>query len=367
MKQPRILNRVEDNNVLQFQLLDGNVSFANAIRRVILSEIPVCCIRTESEEVNQCRFLVNTSRLHNEILKQRLSCIPIHTTDLALLPGKYELVVNVTNDTDHIMYVTTEHFQIRKKMGSDVDGEKEVMMSKEDVQRIFPPSKNGDFIEFARLRPSWGDMPGEQIHFIADFSVSTAKVSSMFNVVSKCSFSNTIDMEKVEKVLEEKKAEWKLLGLTDQDIRFQEKNFLLLDAQRYFIEDSFDFVVETIGIYENWELVVMAMNILKRQFEQFLVDLDLNTSSILIKNKSSVDNIASYDILLDGLDFTFGKLLELALYQFAFLQNKISFVSFHKPHPHLNHSFLKLSLPNSYDIIPIIQSSIHSFLPLFHI
>ena len=71
------------------------MSFANALRRIILSEIPINVIRTETEEVNQCKITTNTGRLHNEIIKQRLSCIPIHLTDLDLLPEKYELEVKV--------------------------------------------------------------------------------------------------------------------------------------------------------------------------------------------------------------------------------------------------------------------------------
>jgi DNA-directed RNA polymerase subunit L len=346
MKKPRILNRVEDRGVLSFQMVDCDVSVANAIRRVILSEIPICCIRTESEAVNQCKIEINTSRLHNEILKQRLSCIPIHTTNLGLLPGKYVLVVDVANDTDHVMYVTSEHFKIKILIqeGEEGDGVADKFMSLEDTRTLFPPSQFGDFIDFVRLRPAHGDLPGERIKLEAQFSVSNALENSMFNVVSKCTYSNTIDTKKAEEVLETKKLEWKASGMSEEDIRFQSKNFALLDAQRYFVEGSYDFMVESIGIYDNWSLVEMAFEILKAQCQKMI--LALETKQILIVPNA----LGHLDINLPGIDYTFGKLWEYALYQKCFLEkSSLSFVSFYKPHPHDFTSFMRISLTNAVD------------------
>ena len=98
-----------------------NVSLANAIRRIILSEIPTLAFITDTFETNQCKIEVNTSRLHNEIIKQRLSCIPIHVKvnqtgeETDPLTGKYILDLDVSNETDNIIYVTTENFKIKNK------------------------------------------------------------------------------------------------------------------------------------------------------------------------------------------------------------------------------------------------------------
>ena len=59
-----------------------NCSLANALRRVILANIPTVVFRTSPYEKNDATFHINTSRLNNEILKQRLSCIPIHISDM---------------------------------------------------------------------------------------------------------------------------------------------------------------------------------------------------------------------------------------------------------------------------------------------
>ena len=80
--EPRLQSVSDEGDLLRFTLQDINVSFANAIRRTLLTDIPVIAIRTETYDTNQCRIHTNTGRLHNEILKQRISCIPINSKKL---------------------------------------------------------------------------------------------------------------------------------------------------------------------------------------------------------------------------------------------------------------------------------------------
>ena len=75
---PTITDISELNNILSFTIEQTNVSYVNALRRIILSEIPTFVFRTKPHENNDAVFHKNTSKFNNEILKQRLSCIPIH-------------------------------------------------------------------------------------------------------------------------------------------------------------------------------------------------------------------------------------------------------------------------------------------------
>ena len=82
-QSPELTSNVLDNdNRLTFSLKNIHYSTANALRRTIVSDIPVYGIRTETEEINQCTVHANTSRFHNEILKQSMSCIPSDSPDL---------------------------------------------------------------------------------------------------------------------------------------------------------------------------------------------------------------------------------------------------------------------------------------------
>jgi DNA-directed RNA polymerase subunit L len=334
---PVVKNLSEDASALYFTLEGVEMSFANALRRIILSEIPTVVIETDTYEKNQCNILINTGRLHNEILKQRLSCIPIHTThlrdteDQKALPGNYQLVVDVKNDTDNIIYVTTEDFKLRDKKTGTV-------LSHEEQEKLFPGlfPKNvqtQSYIDFARLRPKVGiEIEGEQLSLIADFSVNIAKESSMFNVVSKCAYGNTPDKDKAVTVWDKVEAKLRADGETDSDIKFQKENFRILDSQRHFIPNSFDFVIQSVGVYDNREIITKACVVLQNKFIDMVQMVDSGVVSILT-SETTMDHC--YDIHLEDEDYTMGKIIEYLMYtKFYEKQGVLSFCGFKKFHPH---------------------------------
>ena len=81
MNKPAISNLSDEDDTLRFTLSNINVSLANGIRRIILADIPTLVFRTTPYKENKSTIYINTSRLNNELVKQRLSCIPIHISD----------------------------------------------------------------------------------------------------------------------------------------------------------------------------------------------------------------------------------------------------------------------------------------------
>ena len=75
---PMIKDIKTANGYLTFNLSGVDVSVANAIRRIILSEIETVVFRTAPYARSLANIKTNTTRLNNELIKQRLSCIPIH-------------------------------------------------------------------------------------------------------------------------------------------------------------------------------------------------------------------------------------------------------------------------------------------------
>jgi len=350
---PTLVNSYEENNVYRFTLSNIHVSFANALRRTLLSDIPTVVFYTLNNNENKCIIHENTSRLHNEIIKHRLGCIPIHTTDLKTLPEKYMLEVNVQNNTDTTMYITTEHFKIVPKKSStstnkDSDKDSEVKeLTEDEVRKIFPKNQmTQQYIDFVRLRPKIGDnVPGEKLHLSCEFSVSNAKTDNMFNVVSKCAYSNTIDKVKCDEALEELVRKWKEDGLNDEEIQFNRNNFRLLDAQRYSVENSFDYVVESVGVYENRELVKMALALLRVKFAKFIEKIDVDDVPILL-SETTMSNC--YDIILENEDYTMGKIIEYLLYSiYCVAEKKMSFCGFKKMHPHDPDSIIRVAFNDS--------------------
>ena len=338
--QPRLTEIFENGGILNFRLSEIDVSIANSLRRTILTEIPVNIIRTESHLSNLCNILINTTRFHNEILKNRLSCIPIHTRDLNLLPDNYQLEIDQKNTTENIIYITTENFQLKNKKTGEY-------MPEEEVHRIFPSNpKTLSYIDFVRLRPKISDsIPGEHLKLTADFSIGNAKENAMYNVVSKCAYGNTPDIAKIEKVWEEREAKLRGEEMPEKDIAFQKRNFMLLDAQRIFVPNSFDFQIKSIEIYENREIVKMAAKILYEKFAKFVEELDSNMVPI-INSETTIENC--FDILLENEDYTMGKVFEYLLYEKYYEGEKtLEFCGFKKFHPHDLKSTVRIAFKES--------------------
>jgi hypothetical protein len=206
-----------EDNSFGFTLSGVNVSIANGIRRTILSDIPLLVFRTSPNDKNKCNIIANTSRLNNEIIKQRLSCIPIHIKDITEFPLKnYIMEVNVENNTDNIMFVTSENFDIKDL----VTGKS---LSKDKIREIFPADDiTGYFIDFVRLRPRISEeLPGEKIHLICEFDIGTAKEDGMFNTVSTCSYGFSGDSAAQDAELARKIQTWKDEGKNEKEIQFE--------------------------------------------------------------------------------------------------------------------------------------------------
>jgi DNA-directed RNA polymerase alpha subunit len=339
---PQISNISEIGDVYTFTINNINVSLANAVRRTILSDLPALCFYTETYNDNQCTIHVNTTRLHNEILKHRLSCIPIHEKDLNILPGSYVMELDIQNDTDEMIIVTTEHFKIRNKTNGNY-------LTKDETRRIFPPcNKTQSFIDFARIRPRIGNsIVGEQIKLTAEFSVHTAKENSMFNVVSKCAYGNTPDIKKIDEVWEEHEKKLTADQMTADEIEFEKKNFYLLDAQRHFVQDSFDFTVQTVGVFENREIVQKACKILHDKLINMIQLIDSDGVPI---NNSETTMDYCFDIILEDEDYTIGKVLEYILYEKYYMNEKIlTFCGFKKFHPHNSDSTIRVAYSQNAD------------------
>lgn len=332
---PVVQNISNKGDELKFTLTNVNVSFANSIRRTVLSDIPTVVFKTAPYEENKANILVNTSRLNNEIIKQRLSCIPIHVPDIMRFPLKdYLLEVNVENITDSVLFVTTKDFKIKNLRTNS-------FLSETQTREIFPPNDyTGYFIDFVRLRPRISEeIPGEKLHLTCEFSISTAKDDGMFNVVSTCSYGFTPNDAKINTEIAKKKQVLKDEGKTEQEINFEIENWKLLDAMRITIPRSFDFIIQTVGVYENIDIIINSITILNTKLR--LLNQSINEDDLEIQNSlNTMENC--YDIILKNEDYTIGKVIEIMLYD-KFFENTLTFCGFKKMHPHDNDSIIRVA------------------------
>lgn len=348
---PRIqLTSDAKDDLLKFTLSGVDVSIANALRRILLSEIPILVFRVSPNEKNKCNIVANTCGLNNEIVKHRLSCIPIHVKDVENFPLKnYILEVNVQNNTETTMYVTTRDFVIKDlNTGQPLPEDK--------LREIFPPDDiTGDFIDFVRLkaRPS-EDIAPKTLYLTCEFDIGTAKEDAAFNVVSGCSYGNTPDEAAQETALQQLKQKWKDDGKKPHEIDFEVANWRLLEAKRIFLKNSFDFVVETVGIYTNAELVTMGCSLLIRKLQQ--LDTLLEKNEVTIKTSENTLSNA-FDIVLDNEDYTIGNVLANLLYEKYWQRQQLTFCAFKMLHPHDAFGMLRVAYP-----APVEQSTIKGHL-----
>ena len=358
----KIAQLKEEDGIMTFTISNIDISYINAIRRTILSDIRICVFKTTPYEENNANITFNTCRLNNEIVKQRLSCIPIVINCIELenpldTIKDYLLVVDVENNTDTTMIVTTKDFKILNTATNKYleDGE---------VKKIFPPfippTGNGEYyIDFLRLRPKISDeIPGEKIKLTCKFTLGTSREDSMFNVTGTCSLGFTPDYEKMEEQLEIRKQKWKDEGKKEDEIVFESKNWKLLEGMRYVIKNSFDFIVGTVGIYDNDKIIMEACNILSSKMNNLkeLItsdEVDIKLSDNLLEN--------CYDITLVNEDYTVGNILNYELYSIFYTDLKIiDYVGFKKFHPHDTDSILRISLVDKTKGIPAIKTMVIS-------
>ena len=337
----RLGNLKEEDDILTFTISEVDVSYVNAIRRTILSDVPIVCFKTSPYEENKSNIQINTTRLNNEIIKQRLSCIPICIKDLAIPFKNYLLEIDVENKTDTAMYVTTKDFKIRNVITDSY-------LEEEDLRKIFPPyipptGKGEYFIDFVKLRPRISDeLPGEKIKLTCELSVSTARDDSMFNITATCSYGCTPNEAKINAELAIRKHKWSEDGKSEAEINFEATNWKMLEGMRYVTSYSFDFVLQTLGIYDNTDIIIKSCEILYAKFveQKRLLDSD----ELEIKpSETTMENC--YDVILVNEDYTVGNILNYEVYSTYYKDlKKVSYVGFKKMHPHDSDSILRIAL-----------------------
>lgn len=351
---PVLTNFKNYDNILSFDITSTHVSFVNAIRRVILSDITTPSFKTFPYDESDCIIHSNTSKFNNEIIKQRLACVPIHIDDDSINIENLILKLKVQNDTASILYVTTQDFKLFDESTNN-------FLSKELTEQIFPKNNiTNDYILFLKLQPpfiqnSQIKTNGEEIDLQCRISRNSARINSMFNVVSMASFTNILVPEQsLKQYFEQYKQDMlKKDTFNDDELILLENDWYALNSKKYFIPFSFHFIIKTIGVYQNNVILKKAINIILDKFNNFLQQKDISLFEI-IKNDTFAENC--FNILLKNEDYTLGKILEYIIFS-EYIENLqlSSFVSFKKTHPHDKDSIIIIVYNDPIDIPDVLQ------------
>lgn len=328
--EPRVEAASVRGGSLHFRLSGTNVSVANALRRVILAEIPCVVLNAESEE--DIEIERNTSRLNNELVRQRLSCVPVHVADTAV--GDHEVELDMENKGAAVLMVTTQNFRVKNRAT-------DTYLTDKATRAMFPPDPiTGDFIDLVRLRPVQSQGGHEGIALRCRLGVGTASENASFGVAATCAYAATQDTAAADAAWESKKPE----GLDEEGERAAKADWDLLGAKRYVIPDSFDFVLETVGQFTNEQLVMRACEVMVEKLTRFAV-LDAGHVSVA-PSPGTMQN--AFTASLRGEGYTLGKVVESALF-LAHAQGQVGsdetivYCGFRKPHPHVDMSEIRVA------------------------
>lgn len=326
-----------------FVVKDAYLSVVNALRRIILSEIPNIAVGFDAyhKNANDTVFLHNTSSLHNEFIGHRLSLIPIHMSPEMIDnydSEYYQFEINVHNKSSEPILVTSEHIVVRGANG--------IELSREEVKKMFPPCKiTNDYIIIVKLKPNLYDLNnGEKLHVQFRARRGIAKDKASWCPVSLCSYTFMIDEDaaKIAKAA-------KLASVSDE--KEQEKMikvFETLEKQRYYSKNEygdpnmFKFSIESECALSPAYLVSKGLDILIEKLRSCVDNMDI----VPINEEQNL-----YAITIDGEDHTLGNVLQNFIYEQYIRKHKlVTFAGYNMPHPLENYIVLKIRFVNNTNV-----------------
>jgi DNA-directed RNA polymerase subunit L/DNA-directed RNA polymerase alpha subunit len=359
----QISNITETGDNLNFIIKNVDTCVVNAIRRTTLSNIDTLIFRGFPYEKSDIKMIKNTTNFNNEYLKQRIGCIPIMNDDYDTFDTfreNYKIVVNVENNKQQKVYVTTNDIDIINKTTNE-------KMSREKVMIYFPPDKNipqdsitSPYILLCVLFPnqSGDETQNEAIHFESDFDIGCAKENACWNVVHNCTYEFLRDESRITKEVEKIKDE------------SEKKDFQLLDAERIYHSNEYKMTFETLGIYSNRQIIDKSCDYIINRLKLIKKILMKQTQSAILSkdvvNAKSTDGTALkedldelheqychlyqegklYILELKEDDYTIGKLIENYFYKIQ--EDKLQFVGFKKEHPIKPESYIYFQYKPGY-------------------
>jgi DNA-directed RNA polymerase subunit L len=258
----------------------------------------------------------------------------------------YQLEVNKKNESDATDYVTTADFKLK----NIVTG---VYMAKTETDKIFPPNPlTGQYIDFVRLRPRISaDIDGEHLKLSCKLDIGSAQQDSSFNIASTCAYGNTPDAAKIKNEWIKKAADLTKAGSTPAEIDFLHKDWLLLDAKRICLSDSFDFTVESVGQFTNMSIVYKATQIMINKLNKFKMTME-SEPGLIAKTASTIEY--GFDITIPNEGYTLGKAVEFVLYNNHYGKS-LTYCGFLKPHPHIDICKFRLGFKEATDVATVVS------------
>jgi DNA-directed RNA polymerase subunit L len=358
--------RTEDNQT-KFTLAPIHVSYANTLRRIILTGVESIAFRSDMTSTGTTSDVLvkqNDTPMTNEMLADRIGLLPIYV-DKPLQWNKdtYVFTLDVTGSKDQTTYVKSKDFTIKETrtiaFGEEVKGDEDATTEERTISstEFFHPNPiTGDTPLIAILQPS---DPEQKIHIIAKASIGTGREHARFSTVSQCSYEYTLDddPQRIEEMFTTWLAVSKKIGSIDkaseQYARMQ-REFNTMQIKRcYLINEkqqpySFDFTIESAGPLDVQYIVKRACEVAENMCNAF-VNIEKGELPKEITISPADTRIIGFDFLIRGHDHTLGNLLQTWLVEHhieGMLEPRIAYAGYSVPHPLRDEIILRIGVPD---------------------
>ena len=349
---------------LQFTLGPTSYSYANTLRRSIMTLIPTVGFRSDPPGVvlvnSDIKIGQNDSHTQpNELLAHRISLIPIHGVDgLKWDPDRYVFRLNVQNESAEPRDVMAGDIQVlERRQAADMS---EALIEVPNRTFFVPHTLTRDTCLITSLpgKRETGpkaNVPTLQAEMRA--TVGTGREHSRFIPTCQASYSYTLDIntERRNAYFEKWLVTHKNVSpesLKQDETRRNEldREFKTMEIQRvYKVDDkgepnSFDFQIESIGPMAPRAIIERAILGLITMCDTF-VGLDAGDLPDTINVTPCDAQLTGFDFVIKSQDHTFGNMIQTWLvdnHVEGEAEPRISFAGYKIPHPLKDEMLLRI-------------------------
>ena len=343
-----------DPRTCTFKLTGSHVTYANTIRRLILTGVETVAFRsdmTSTGTTTDVTVRANDTPMTNEMLADRIGLLPIYVKDpISWKSDKYRFHLKVEGDKERVRHVKSSDFEVTdvSQTAPDASSSETVQVQpfKVPTEQFFPRNPiTNDTCLIASLQPSTGNQIS-MIEIVATASVGTGREHARFCPVSQCTYEYAPDdnQERIQDMFRK----WmnvakKVAEIDKASTRYEElwREFQTMQIKRCFKVDEkgepyeFDFTVESVGVLDVPYIVRRACEV-GRQICIRYSNLDKGKLPDEVTIAPANSRVIGFDFVFREQDHTLGNLLQTWLVQHHIegnAQPTITYAGYSVPHP----------------------------------
>ena len=352
----------ESPTLIRFTLTPTHVSYANTLRRTMMTEVETVGFRADIQadgSTTDVRMTKNSTPMSNEMLAHRIGLIPVHVKNpLEWNPDTYTFKLDITNDSATPRDIVASDIEVFQDRGPE-----EEPLKVPSVQFFHPDPVTHDTALLAVLKGRVGTQEPERIAFTARATIGTGRENARFMpVTSRCSYGYTQDDDPDHRkelftkwLINHKKVQPSELESNDVRKGELEREFNTMEIQRVYKMDergepySFDFIVESMGVLDPTYTVGRAIDLLQKKLLRY-ASIDAGDLPEGLRVVPADARMKGFDFTFQQEDHTLGNLLQTYMEQNQMDSGEITFVGYKVPHPLRDEMVVRVGVESGKDM-----------------